>query len=67
MLNRNLALVGDTEKITSSQLTKVAAALQKQATRDFGHIWEIEANVSGFAKLEDVPNRLLANHCPRRY
>src|SRR5262249_15200757 len=55
MLNRNLALVGDTEKITPSQLTKVAAALQKQATRDFGPLWEIEANVSGFAKLEDVP------------
>ena len=36
MLNRNLALVADTTKITPSQLTKVAAALQKQATRDFG-------------------------------
>src|SRR6266446_3522812 len=56
MLNRNLALVADTKKITPSQLTKVAAALQKQATRDFGHIWEIEVNVSGFAKLEDVPS-----------
>jgi hypothetical protein len=55
MLNRNLALVADTKKITPSQLTKVAAALQKQATRDFGPLWEIEANVSGFAKLEDVP------------
>jgi hypothetical protein len=55
MLNRNLALVADTNKITLSQLTKVAAALQKQATRDFGPLWHIEANVSGFAKLEDVP------------
>jgi len=55
MLNRNLALVADTNKITPSQLTKVAAALQKQATRDFGPLWNIEANVSGFAKLEDVP------------
>jgi hypothetical protein len=56
MLNRNLALVADTKKITPSQLTKVAAALQKQATRDFGPIWDIDASVSGFAKLEDVPS-----------
>src|SRR6476646_1047360 len=55
MLNRNLALVADTDKITPSELTKVAAALQKQATRDFGPLWDIQANVSGFAKLEDVP------------
>src|SRR6266513_3972280 len=55
MLNRNLALVADTKKITPSQLTKVAAALQKQATRDLGPLLEIEDNVSGFAKLEDVP------------
>jgi len=48
-------LVADTKHITSAQLTKVAAALQKQATRDFGHIWDIPANVSGFSKLEDVP------------
>ena len=33
----------------------MAAALQKQATRDFGQIWEIQANVSGFTNLEDVP------------
>ncbi len=55
MLNRNLALVADTDKITPSELTKVAAALQKQATRDFGPLWDIQANVSGFAKLQDVP------------
>ncbi|HXM74826.1 MAG TPA: hypothetical protein VN904_06105 [Chthoniobacterales bacterium] len=48
-------MVADTKKITPSELTKVAAALQKQATRDFGHIWEIQASVSAFAKLEDVP------------
>jgi len=55
MLNRNLALVADTKKITPSQLTKVAAALQKQATRDFGPLWDIQANVSGFTRLQDVP------------
>ena len=55
MLNRNLGLVADTEQITSSELTKVAAALQKQATRDFGPVWGIQASVSAFAKLEDLP------------
>jgi hypothetical protein len=55
MLNRNLALVADTKKITPSQLTKIAAALQKQATRDFGPLWDVQANVSGFARLQDVP------------
>ncbi len=38
MLNRNLALVADTKHVTSSQLTTVAAALQKQSSRDFGPI-----------------------------
>jgi hypothetical protein len=55
MLNRNVALVADTNNITASELTKVAAALQKQASRDFGPLWGIKANVSGFARLEDVP------------
>ena len=34
---------------------KVAAALQKQATRDLGPIWEVSATVDAFEKLEDVP------------
>jgi hypothetical protein len=55
MLNRNLGLVADTNQITPSELTKVAAALQKQATRDFGPIWGVQASVSAFAKLEDLP------------
>jgi len=55
MFNRNLALVVETNQITPSDSTKVAAALQKQATRDFGPIWDVQANVSAFATLEDVP------------
>jgi hypothetical protein len=55
MLNHNLALVSETGRIDISELTTVAAALQKQATRDFGPIWGIAANLSAFAKLEDVP------------
>jgi hypothetical protein len=37
-------------------LLRVSAALQKQATRDLGPIWEISATVDAFAKLEDVPD-----------
>ncbi|HKB90611.1 MAG TPA: hypothetical protein VKC60_08870, partial [Opitutaceae bacterium] len=55
MLNKNLALVSETTNITASDLTTVAAALQKQATRDFGPLWDTQANISAFAKLEDVP------------
>jgi hypothetical protein len=55
MLNKHIGLVAETDQITHSELTRVAAALQKQVTRDFGPIWEVRADVSAFAKLEDVP------------
>lgn len=55
MLTRHVALVADTKNISASELTKVGAALSKQASRDFGHIWNIRCNVHAFAKLEDVP------------
>ncbi|MBI3417933.1 MAG: hypothetical protein HY043_21800 [Verrucomicrobia bacterium] len=52
---RHVALVSEVEQITNSALTKVAAALQKQAVRDFGPLWGVQATVSAFVKLEDVP------------
>jgi hypothetical protein len=58
MLTQNVALVPEPAGvggIKARELTKVGAALQKQTTRDFGPIWGIEANVSAFARLEDVP------------
>src|SRR5438132_85170 len=55
MLIRHIALVSDTKQISASELTKVGAALSKQASRDFAPIWGIQANVHAFAKLEDVP------------
>ena len=33
---KQLALVSELEEISHSKLTRVAAALQKQVTRDFG-------------------------------
>src|SRR5438132_1588969 len=57
MLPIHVALVPENDQvgIAISDLTRVAAALQKQVTRDFGPIWEVEATVDAFAHLEDVP------------
>ncbi|MEU7871838.1 hypothetical protein [Dactylosporangium sp. NPDC049140] len=55
MLITELALVADTPNVTGSQLNRVAAALQKQAIRDFAPIWDIVATIDGFERLEDVP------------
>ena len=41
--------------VPHSDVLKVSAALQKQATRDLGPIWEVSATVDAFEKLEDVP------------
>ncbi len=55
MLSKHIALVSKTNKIKSSELMQIAAALQKQATRDLGPIWGIEATVDAFTRLKDVP------------
>src|SRR5256714_9830646 len=55
MLIRQIALVSTTKKVSSSGLSRVGAALQKQTTRDLAPIWEIKATVDTFAKLSDVP------------
>jgi hypothetical protein len=55
MLVRQLALVSETKKVSFSALSRVGAALQKQATRDLAPIWEVKATVDSFASLDDVP------------
>jgi len=52
---RRIALVSKDSAITSSELMDVAAALQKQVADDFGPIWNIQATVSAFDKLQNVP------------
>jgi hypothetical protein len=54
-LPHQVALVSDAPSVTFSDVSAVAAALQKQATRDFGPIWQVSATVSAFDKLESVP------------
>lgn len=52
---RQVALVSEVDEISPAQLSRVAAALQKQVSRDFGPIWEVSATVDAFPTLDDVP------------
>jgi hypothetical protein len=56
LLTDYVALVSLTREISTSNLLKVAAAVQKQVTRDFMPLWGIRATVNAFENLEDVPN-----------
>jgi hypothetical protein len=50
-----IALVSQTNQLTVGKLALAGAAVQKQVSRDFGPIWEIQATVDTFEKLGDVP------------
>ena len=54
-LPHQVALVSDTTVVSFSDIAAVGAALQKQAIRDFGPIWQVSATVSAFDTLESVP------------
>ena len=54
-LTPHVALVSETQSVAPTDLTAVAAALQKQVTRDFGPVWGINATVDSFDSLESVP------------
>jgi hypothetical protein len=51
----NLALVSEVDGHDPSDVSRVAAALQRQAARDFDPIWQVSATVDAFPQLEDVP------------
>jgi hypothetical protein len=55
MLTINLALVSEIEDHDPTDLSRVAAALQRQVTRDFGPVWDVRATLDAFPNLEDVP------------
>ncbi|WP_205512396.1 hypothetical protein [Rhodopseudomonas sp. BR0M22] len=52
---QHLALVSESKLTSSGDLMRVAAALQKQASRDVAPIWNVSATIDAFEKLEDVP------------
>jgi hypothetical protein len=51
----NLALVSEVDGHDPSDVARVSGALQKQASRDFGPYWDVEATVDAYPRLEDVP------------
>jgi hypothetical protein len=55
MFIHQIALVSQSKKIKTSDLTKVGAALQKQAIKDIAPIWEVKATVDVFDNIQDVP------------
>lgn len=55
VLTAHVALVSESPSVSFPDVAQVAAALQKQATRDFGPLWNVNATVDAFDRLESVP------------
>jgi len=55
MLIRHVGVVSESDSVSLPELTRAAAAVQKQVARDFGPLWNVNATVAAFAVLEDVP------------
>jgi hypothetical protein len=55
-LTDHVALVSLTSNIPTRILLQVAAALQKQVTRDFTPVWGVPATVNAFADIASVPS-----------
>ena len=55
-LTDNIALVSLTSNISPSAFLQVAAALQKQVTRDFMPAWGLPATVNPFTDIASVPS-----------
>jgi hypothetical protein len=51
----HLALVVEAPIVSSRATMEIAAALQRQLSRDVGPIWEVNATIDAFAVLEHVP------------
>jgi hypothetical protein len=52
----HIGLVSETKSLTTRELTRTAGALQKQVARDFAPIWRVNATISAYAALDDVPS-----------
>ena len=55
MFTKYIGLISQTRKVPLAQLSQIAAAIQKQLTRDFYPVWKIPATIQAFAGLEDLP------------
>jgi hypothetical protein len=54
-LLRQVALISESTAVALPDLMQCSAAIQKQASRDFAPLWDVDATVDAFAKLDDVP------------
>lgn len=54
-LIRQVAIVSLTNTIPAATVMQISAALQKQATRDLGPVWDVSATVDAFDRLGQVP------------
>lgn len=54
-LTRQIALLSESRSVTFGELAMVSAALQRQASRDLQLIWDLQATVDPFDRLDDVP------------
>jgi hypothetical protein len=50
-----VALVSTTKQVPLAETAKVAAALQKQVSRDLAQIWGLQGCIAAFASLKDMP------------
>lgn len=55
MITRHVAVINQSDNLSSAELAQASAAVQKQVTVDFGPIWEISATVDAFPYLESMP------------
>lgn len=55
-LTDHVAIVSLSSDIPTRTVLQVAAAVQKQVTRDFAPIWGLPATVDAFADLPSVPS-----------
>jgi hypothetical protein len=51
----HLALVVEAPQLSRRAVSEIAAALQRQLTRDVAPIWEVNATIDAFVSLEHVP------------
>ena len=56
----HLALVVESNRVSRREIKEVAAAVQRQLSRDFIPIWGREATIDPFVALEDVEVRMVA-------
>lgn len=54
-LLRHVALVSQSPQVSTGDLMRISAALQKQSTRDLAPVWNVAATVDPYERIEDVP------------